>query len=650
MEHLVQFLPSSVDKVSIHDRFWDKYIETICKHSVSYLWNAMNDNVRGAEKSHALENYRIAAGISEGRHYGAVFQDSDVTKWIEGAAISLNHRPDRELERTIDDIVDIIAAAQENDGYLNTYFSINRPNDKWTNLLEGHELYCAGHLIEAAVAYFCATGKGKLLDVARRFADLICAKFGTGAEQIEGYPGHPEIELALVKLYDLTRDEKYLRQAEFFILRRGKTPEYFDAEKKHRNGVFIHPEMQFYGPEFSQAHAHVLQQSESTGHAVRAMYLYCGMADVAMRTGNKNLINTLKEIWHDCVNRKIYITGGIGASAFGESFSSAYDLPNDRAYAETCAGVGLMMFANRMLQMELNSEYADIIELVLYNLVIAGMQLDGKAFFYVNPLEVYPELCERQDTKHVLPVRQKWFSCSCCPSNAIRTVLSIGSYAYSISEDTINIHQYIGCDLTASVNNHTVTLRSLCEYPECGKIKYVVEVDLPVSMKFNFRIPGWSNGFCLRINGSEVKSYESEHGYLKIDRTFENGDTIEIDFNMEIQIIRTNSAVRYNSGKAAVKRGPIVYCIESADNDPDLHLLRLDTENELIARYHADLLGGTIAIHARGTRLIQPDNVGQTLYFSNRKFKQKDVEIMMIPYYKWSNRGSGEMRVWIEEK
>lgn len=644
-----QYKPLPNDKFAVADDLWSGYIDRICGFSIPFLWDAINDALPQAERSHALENYRIAAGISEGAYYGAVFQDSDVTKWLESAALSLIHHPDPELERLIDQTIDTIAAAQQPDGYLNTYFTLCAPDSRWTNLLEGHELYCAGHLIEAATAYYSSTGKKKLMDVACRFADLICETFGHGDGKIDGYGGHPEIELALVKLYDITQRARYLETARFFVSRRGKEPEYLDMERKKRNGVYIHPEMAHYGREFAQAHAPAVMQTEAVGHAVRAMYLYSGMADVAMRTNDEALYRTLKTIWKDIVHKKLYFTGAIGASAFGEAFSTAFDLPNDRAYAETCASVGLIMFAAKMLQMELNGEYGDVIELALYNVILASMQLDGKAFFYVNPLEVYPELCGRKDTNHVLPERQKWFACSCCPPNAIRTILSIGSYSCSISKDAISVHLYIGGVLTAEISGTTVRLQIQSDYADRGTVKYRVEVEQPTHFAIHFRIPSWSDEHRVCINGSEYKTGVLKNGYLTVRRIFRTGDIVELDFGMKVSVYRTRAEVRGNAGKVAIRRGPLVYCIESPDNGVGLHLLRIRTSTAMKTEYRQNLLQGVTIIRAGGFRLIQPDGTGDRLYFPNQAFDRRETDILMIPYHKWANRGISEMRVWIEE-
>ncbi|MBE3115482.1 MAG: glycoside hydrolase family 127 protein, partial [Actinobacteria bacterium] len=380
--------PVSYKRVKINDRFWGKYIDLIKNVVIPYQWDVLNNCVNDTEPSHAIKNFKIAAGLSQGEFYGYVFQDSDVAKWLEAAGFILAINQDPELEGKADEIIDIIAKAQQDDGYLNTYFTIKEPDKRWTNIRDCHELYCAGHMIEAAVSYFEATGKRKLLDVVCRFADYIEAVFGVEPGKKRGYPGHPEIELALVKLYKITDKEKYLALAKYFIDERGKDPNYFnkEAEAKGEKADKIWGRL---GLRYYQAHIPVRSQTTAEGHSVRAVYLYSGMADVAIETGDQTLIKACKKLWRNIVSKRMYITGGIGSTSCGESFTFDYDLPNDTIYAETCASIGLVFFAHRMLRMDVNNTYSDIIEKALYNSVISGISLDGKKFFYVNPLEVW---------------------------------------------------------------------------------------------------------------------------------------------------------------------------------------------------------------------------------------------------------------------
>lgn len=453
-----------------------------------------------------------------------------------------------------------------------------------------------------------------------------------------------------MKLYEVTGIEEYLNTAKFFIDRRGEEPYYFDIEAEKRGYTYIYSDMQKFGRQYAQSHLPVRDQSEAVGHAVRAMYLYSGMADVAMHNGDRALCDALKRIWNSVVKQKMYITGAIGSSEFGEAFSTPYDLPNDRAYAETCASIGLMMFANRMLEMELKGEYADIMELALFNVVLGSMNLDGKGFFYVNPLEVYPELCARRDSRHVLPERQKWFACSCCPPNAIRTVMSVGSYAYSSSEDSLNIHLFVGSDVIADIKGSCIKIKADSEYVNRGYIRYELHMDAPTEFSLNIRIPGWSRNTSVVVNGQPCDLGRVNNGYLQIHRCFKNNDVVELNVDMKPQVYRSRTDIRSNAGKIAVKRGPFVYCMESVDNGSNLQMLKIDPKKEMEACYSPDILGGVVTIRAKGSRRKMDPCVGDDPYFTGAAFAEEDVDILMIPYYAWANRGINEMRVWVEEK
>ena len=465
--------PVSLRKVRITDSFWKNEMELVREEIIPYQWDALNDQVEGAEPSFCMRNFQVAGKQNEERKeqgedfqepqytfrgfqalpedmdhledkfYGFVFQDSDFYKWVEAVAYSLTQHPDPELEKRADDAIDIVCAAQQDDGYLDTYYIINGKDKIFSNLRDHHELYCFGHLTEGAVAYYQATGKDKLLNAAKRFADYIDNYFGPEEGKCKGYPGHEIAEMALVRLYEATGEKKYLDLSYFFVNERGRRPYYFDGED--------HPEKIEKGHEedlryfYHQAHVPVRQQDEVTGHAVRGVYLYSGMADLARLYQDRELFDACEKLWDNMVSQKMYITGGIGATHLGEAFSYRYDLPNDTAYAETCAAIGLVFWARRMLQIRPDSKYADAMERALYNGVLSGMALDGRSFFYVNPLEAAPEACRFDERKfHVKPVRQKWFGCACCPPNLARLLSSIGSYAYTEKEDTLYIHLYMG--------------------------------------------------------------------------------------------------------------------------------------------------------------------------------------------------------------
>ena len=384
---------NGVRQIMIRDPFWDPLREIIRSRAIPYQWLALNDALPGTEPSGCLRNFRIAAGKETGVHHGFVFQDSDASKWLEGVAYSLLSHPDPELERKADEAVETMIAAQQPDGYLNTYYTITAPDRRFTNLRDNHELYCLGHMIEAAVAYHRATGKTALLEAAERYADLADRTFGPEPEKKHGYPGHPEAELALIRLFAHTGNERYLRLARYFVDARGREPLYFrEEERLNGNGRYYFADGPL-GYAYCQADKPVLEQQEAEGHAVRAMYLYSAMADLARLTGDPGLRAACRRLWDSVTERRMYITGGIGSSPYGEAFTFDYDLPNDTAYAETCAAIGLVFFARRMLLLEPEGKYADVMERALYNCVLSGMQLDGRSFFYVNPLEVWPENC-----------------------------------------------------------------------------------------------------------------------------------------------------------------------------------------------------------------------------------------------------------------
>ncbi|MBE3113363.1 MAG: glycoside hydrolase family 127 protein, partial [Actinobacteria bacterium] len=406
MTNLTNLTPIALKSVNIEESFWSRYVELIRDTVIPYQWEVLNDRIPGVTPSHSIKNYRIASGLEQGEFQGMVFQDTDVAKWIEAVAYSIETKPDLELEKTVDGVIDIIEKVQQPDGYLNTYYTLKEPGKRWTNFRECHELYCAGHMIEAAVAYYEATGKRKLLDIMCRFTDYIDSVIGPEPGKIKAYPGHQEIELALVKLYKATGNEKYLKLSKYFIDERGKEPYYFDIEAKKRGNVLHYPEFAKFDRKYAQTHLPVRQQTTAEGHAVRAVYMYSAMADIAAETGDTELLEACRRIWNNIVTKRMYITGSIGSTEFGESFTCDYDLPNDTNYSETCASIGLMLFAYRMLQIEAKSCYADIMEKALYNTVLDGISLDGNSFFYVNPLEVWPEASEKSKIKgHVKVTR-----------------------------------------------------------------------------------------------------------------------------------------------------------------------------------------------------------------------------------------------------
>ncbi|MCM1285350.1 MAG: glycoside hydrolase family 127 protein [Acetobacter sp.] len=629
-----------IDKVKINDSFWNEITELVRNEVITYQYNALQDKIENAEKSYCIENFIKAGKIKKAfdsgtsvptypvdkwqytdnncdknAFHGWVFQDSDVYKWIEAAAYSLQNHHNEDLKKKADEFIDIICNAQLDNGYLDTLYIINDRSKIFTNLKDYHELYCFGHLAEAAVAYYNCTGEKKLLDSACRFADLICNTFNKNGKH--GYPGHEIAEMALVKLYKTTKCKQYLETAEFFIEERGKKPYYFDKE----HGIETVGDNYHY----NQAHIQPKFQTEAVGHAVRGVYLYSAMADLAKENNNEELYSACNKIWNNIVNQKLYITGGIGATVDGESFSFDYDLPNDLAYSETCASIGLIFFAKRMSEIENKSEYAEIIERALYNCVLSAMAEDGKAFFYVNPLEVLPEASHKDSRKaHIKAVRQKWFSCACCPPNLARLLSSINEYIYSENDNTIFINQFI--ESTA----------------KCKKCKLDLSSDILNSGKINIKITDIQENFTLAVRLPEyIGDYYSntEHAlkngymYFNINCNCE----IKIEFEIKPMLIKCSNRVRANLGKVAVCRGPIVYALEEMDNSNNLHMLTIDAKSKLIYN-ESDK-----TITAVGYR-EKPDD---KLYNKYKEPEKEKIELTFIPYYKWGNRGENEMSVYI---
>ncbi|PMC35727.1 hypothetical protein CJ195_18280 [Bacillus sp. UMB0899] len=640
-------IENKANKTQITDKFWGHYLEVVRDQVIPYQWEALNDRIPGASPSHAIENFKIAAGETEGEYYGMVFQDSDVAKWLEAVAFSLENHKNEELERTADEVIALLGRAQGEDGYLNTYYTVKEPNKRWTNVRDNHELYCAGHLIEAAVAYFKATGKREFLDIMSRYADYIDTVFGPEKEKLKGYPGHQEIELALVKLYDVTNNEKYLNLSKYFIDERGKQPHYFDIEKKNRED-----ERPFWFNNdyaYHQAHQPVREQDKAVGHAVRATYMYTAMADLAAKIGDEELKKASERLWENVTQKQMYVTGGIGSMVFGEAFSFDYDLPNDLSYTETCASIALVFWANRMLNLEANSKYADVMETALYNGTISGMDLDGKKFFYVNPLEVLPEASEkRNDKKHVKAVRQPWFGCACCPPNLARLIASIGHYIYSQKEKDLFVHLYMGNETTVEVDGTQVQVIQKTDYPWDGNVSIQINPEEEQVFTLALRIPGWAKGATVKINGEGFDHIPLiKNGYVYINRNWKAEDTVELVFPMVIERIQSNPQVRQNVGKVALQRGPIVYCLEQVDNDENLHGFFLPRDAELTAEFVPDLLDGVVVISGEAERIVEAD--WNSLYRPVSD-QTTPVQIKAVPYYAWCNREPGEMIVWINEK
>jgi hypothetical protein len=561
-------------------------------------------------------------------------------------------KPNAQLEKILDELVELIGRAQEPDGYLNTYFTVAHPDKKWTNLRDMHELYCAGHMMEAAVAYYRATGKTRLIDIMSKFTDHVLTVLGPEPGKKRGYPGHPEIELALVKMYKVTGDEKYLKLSQFFIDERGTEPHFYtmEAELRGENKKSTGQDNMWSTYQYYQAHLPVREQTTAEGHAVRAMYLYAGAADIARETGDNELFIALKRLWDNVINKRMYITAAIGSQSYGEAFSFDYDLPNDTIYGETCASIGLALFAHRMLQMDPNSKYADVLEKAVYNGVLSGISLDGKKFFYVNPLEVNPEACgKRHDHSHVKVERQAWFACACCPANVSRLYTSIGDYIYSISSDNeIYIHLFADNSANIALDNRNVALDVNTSYPWDGNVSIKVNPDSKGEFTIAIRIPSWCQEPSIKVNDQPLNIHQHiEKGYVKIKRVCEPGDEIDIVYPMKAMLVRTNPNVRENLGKVAIQRGPMVYCIEEADNGKGLHKIVVPNNLEFRETFEEGLLNGVVTVTFKAYKF--KDWLDDECY-SFAQDKYEEIEVKAIPYYAWGNREIGEMMVWLREE
>ena len=710
--------PPDLKQVRITDEFWGREQELVRTEVIPYQWEALNDRIPDAAPSYCMRNFKVAGRMMKEKReqgakfvaptytyrgfealpddpknpdpdkfYGFVFQDSDFAKWIEAVGYSLVNHPDPELEKTADEAIDIVCAAQAENGYLDTYYIINGMDRIFTNLRDHHELYCFGHLLEGAVSYYQATGKDKLLKAAERYADFISSKFGPEEGKCKGYPGHEIAEMALAKLYEVTGEQKYLDLGKFFLDMRGTKPYYFDIEEKERaehDGLpYKEPDPTEIRHAYHQANYPVREQSEAVGHAVRAVYLYSGMADVARLTGDEAMFQACERLWNNVAGEKLYITGGIGATHIGEAFSFGYDMPNDTAYSETCAAIGLAFFARRMLEIQADNRYGDVMEQALYNTVLAGMALDGKSFFYVNPLEVVPEACERDERKrHVKAIRQKWFGCACCPPNIARIVSSFGAYIYTRNESTLYTHLYAGSEVSFALNGTRVDMKLESNFPWDGEVKAVLHTEDTAKGTLAFRIPGWCRQAEIRILRSEkmcvsgkienkglavrtedfgekskaVSGCRLEKGYLYLDGAWQDGDEIQLDFPMEVRCVAANSKVREDIGKVAFARGPVCYCMEEADNGNNLHLLRVDMEklykggtvsvSDAVTVEKSRELGHEMCILKVPGKKINMDG-SKELYHDYFPVAESDVTLTFVPYYAWNNRGEGEMSVWV---
>lgn len=619
--------PVPFTDVQIKDNFWQPRMETNRTVTIPY-------DFKKCEETGRIDNFAKAGGLMEGKFEGIRYNDSDVYKVIEGAAYSLSLHPDPELEKYLDELIAKIAAAQEDDGYLYTTRTIDPENpaknagkERWSYMIHSHELYNVGHGYEAAVAYFQATGKRSLLDVAIKNANLIDSVFGPGKKH--NPPGHQEIEIGLAKLYRVTGDERYLKLAKFFLDQRGK---YISRD----------PYDEDISAEYTQDHKPVIEQEEAVGHAVRAGYMYSGMADVAALTGDKNYIKAIDKIWDNVVSKKLYITGGIGARSEGEAFGDNYELPNLEAYNETCAAIANMFWNHRLFLLHGDARYIDVLERTLYNGFLSGVGMNGSEFFYPNPLE--------SDGRHK---RSPWFDCACCPVNVVRFLPSLPGYVYAQKDDDLFINLFMSSDATIKMKDNTVNIIQQTDYPWDGKITITVNPEKADDFVVLVRIPGWSQGqpvpsdlyhylnltdekFALTVNG-ETADFQLEKGFASLKRNWKMGDVIELNLPMPIRKVAAHDSVKADVGKLSLERGPIVYCAEWVDNGGHVLNLMLPKETEIQIEHRAELFNGVNVIRGKALGLYSDGTVSS----------KREQDFLAIPYYAWAHRGAGEMAVWL---
>ncbi len=611
--------------VNIDDVFWSPRLRANRERTLPIQYRQCRETGR-------IEAFRLdwAPGVEPEPH---IFWDSDVAKWIEAVSYSLAAHVDPALEALLDEVIALLVSAQQPDGYLNVHFTIVEPEKRWANLRDMHELYCAGHLIEAAVAHFQATGKRTLLDALCRYADYIERVFGAESGKKRGYPGHEEIELALVKLYQVTGEQRYLRLSRYFVDERGRQPHYFDQEAQARG----EDPRDYWAKTYTycQALMPVRELTEVGGHAVRAMYLYSAMADLAGAYDDAELLAACRRLWDDLCLKKMYLTGGIGPSQHNEGFTVAYDLPNLTAYAETCAAIGLVFWNHRLLQLDCDSRYADVLERALYNGVISGVSLDGEKFFYENPLA-------SQGNHH----RQPWFGCACCPPNLARLLASLGSYIYSQAADGLAVHLYVQGDMRTTLADGTpITVRQQTQYPWDGTVLLTLLPAAATTCTLRLRLPGWCRQAAISINGTAITP-PVVLGYACLHRTWQPGDTVELTLAMPVERIAAHPRIEQDAGRVALQRGPVVYCVEGVDHTVSVYDLLLPPATPLHARFDPELLHGVVVIEGEALALDQA-NWQQALYQPSSALLTHPVPFRAVPYATWDNRAPGEMAVWL---
>lgn len=623
---LQKYQAVNFSKVKITDDFWRPKLEKVSTVTIPVCIDQTE------VKTPRIRNFEIAAGKKQGKFQGIFYDDSDVFKALEAIAYSLKNHPDAALEKKSDEWIDLIAAAQLPDGYLNTYYSLQFPEKRWTDM-SMHEDYNGGHLIEAAVAYYDATGKRKLLDVAIRFADHFDSLFGPGKR--DWVTGHQELELALVKLYKTTSQKRYLNLADWLLSERG--------QKKAVGYTWT----DWKDTAYAQDSKPVKEQREITGHAVRAMYLYTGAADVAALTGDEGYMHAMKTVWEDVVYRNMYITGGIGSSGSNEGFSIDYDLPNENAYCETCASVGMVFWNQRMGMLTGDAKYIDVLEKSLYNGALDGISLAGNQFFYGNVL-----------ASNGKQARRDWFGTACCPSNIARLLESLGNYIYGYNDNSIWVNLFVGSQTAIPLKEQEVNIRTQTNYPWEGTLDIHVSPKKKTVFAVRVRYPGWVSGEAVpgglytydaaqhaaavvSVNNRSV-TYQLENGYLVIDREWAPGDKLTVSFPMEIRRVYSGDEVKANKERVALQRGPLVYCVEGVDNEGRAMNLVLPKNASLQAMPYQVLAEPVIGLQAEATVL--------TVLPGGDNIKSERKKVIAIPYYTWNNRGAGQMQVWLPQR
>ncbi len=624
---LLKMEPVNFSQVTITDNFWKPKIELVATKTLAaciYQTEVATPRIKNFDK--------VARKKGE-KHEGIFYDDSDVFKALEAMAYSLKTHPSKEMEAKCDEWIDKIAAAQQPDGYLNTMYTLNEPQNRYTDM-SMHEDYNCGHMIEAAVAYYNATGKRKLLDVSIRWADHFDSLFGPGKKH--WVTGHQELELALVKLYRVTKDQKYLNLAAWLLSERGH---------RYAKG-YTWTDWKDTG--YAQDLLPVKEQTQITGHAVRAMYMYTGAADVAALTGDEGYMKAMKTVWEDVVFRNMYITGGIGSAGSNEGFSQDYDLPNEQAYCETCASVGMVFWNQRMNALTGESKYIDVLERSLYNGALDGLSLTGDRFFYGNPLA--------SRGQHY---RREWFGTACCPANIARLVASLGDYIYAKNDNGIWVNLFVGSETKQLIGKNDVALKLQTNYPWDGKVTLNIDPVKKGKFKVYVRIPGWSKAqpvpgdsyyanfsviqslMPIKINGKET-SYQAENGYMVIDREWKKGDVVEFEFSMNPHLLTSRKEIKQNENRVAIERGPLVYCVEGADNNGKAWNIIMPDNTTFTYADQKVLDESVVALQASvPVVIVNPDGIS---------IKTETKTITAIPYYAWANRGKNEMQVWLPTK